>query len=100
MQQGGVNVWLVNTGWSGGSYGHGKRMSLKTTRALITAALTGELSQSEFESHDVFGVAVPKTCPDHKANFLAEAFLKNFNRFSSYANKEILSGAPRTKVHV
>jgi phosphoenolpyruvate carboxykinase (ATP) len=119
IQLANVNVWLVNTGWSGGSYGSGKRMSLKITRALITSALNGELDHVDFEQHDVFGIAMPKTCPgvpseilnprntwdnkdayDHKANFLAEAFLKNFNKYSALANREILTGAPRTKVHV
>src|SRR5690606_5170367 len=58
-----VNVWLVNTGWSGGPYGVGERMSLKHTRAMITAALNGELKTVEFETHSVFGVSMPKTCP-------------------------------------
>jgi len=118
MQEAGVNVWMVNTGWSGGSYGVGKRMSLKYTRALITAALNGELNNTPFEKHDVFGVAMPKECPgvpteilnprntwsdkeayDQKATFLAEAFVKNFEKFAEFANDEILAGAPHTKVH-
>jgi phosphoenolpyruvate carboxykinase (ATP) len=59
MQEAKVNVWLVNTGWSGGAYGEGKRMSLKYTRALITAALNGELNNVAFENHEVFGVNMP-----------------------------------------
>lgn len=117
MQEANVNVWLVNTGWSGGAYGTGKRMSLKYTRALITAALQGELDQVNFEQHDVFGIAMPLTCPnvpasllnprntwenkeayDAKANQLAEAFLKNFEKFAEYATPEIVQGAPHTKV--
>lgn len=118
MKEAGVNVWLVNTGWSGGCYGVGKRMSLKHTRALITAALNGDLEKVAFEKHEVFGIAVPKTCGvvpceilnprntwtdkdayDQKANFLAESFVKNFEKFASYANEEILAGAPRMKAH-
>jgi len=117
MKEAGVNVWMVNTGWSGGSYGVGRRMSLKYTRALITAALNGELDNVKYDNHEVFGVAMPTTCPDvpseilnprntwrdkdaydHKAHDLAEAFLKNFEKFSAYANKEILAGAPSLTV--
>jgi phosphoenolpyruvate carboxykinase (ATP) len=117
MQDARVNVWLVNTGWSGGAYGEGERMSLKYTRALITAALNGDLDKVAFENHDVFGVAMPKICPgvpaeilnprntwsdkeayDNKANFLANAFVKNFEKFSAFANEEILAGAPHTRV--
>jgi phosphoenolpyruvate carboxykinase (ATP) len=114
MREADVNVWLVNTGWSGGAYGTGKRMSLKVTRALITAALNGELNNVQYEYHDVFGVAMPMQCPnvptevlnprntwmdkdayDHKANHLADSFIKNFENFAAYANEEILAGAPR-----
>jgi phosphoenolpyruvate carboxykinase (ATP) len=114
MKDAKVNVWLVNTGWSGGAYGVGKRMSLKYTRALITAALTGELDNVKFYQHELFGVSMPESCPgvpteildpkntwadkdayDSKANFLANAFIQNFEKFSSYANDEIMSGAPR-----
>ncbi|HEY9049226.1 MAG TPA: phosphoenolpyruvate carboxykinase (ATP) [Ohtaekwangia sp.] len=118
MKEAGVNVWLVNTGWSGGPYGIGKRMSLKYTRALITAALTGALNSVIFNQHELFGIAIPTACPDvpseilnprntwndqeeydHKAQFLAEAFLKNFEKFAAHANEEILEGAPRVKLH-
>lgn len=117
MQEANVNVWLVNTGWTGGPYGTGKRMSLKYTRALIAAALNGELDNVQYENHEIFGVAMPKQCPgvpsevlnprntwqdkdayDAKANQLAGAFLKNFEKFSEFANEQILSGAPRVRV--
>ena len=117
MREANVNVWLVNTGWSGGPYGVGTRMSLKHTRALITAALQGDLDKVDFEIHEVFGVAVPRTCPgvpydildprntwidrdayDQKANYLAGAFNRNFEQFAAHANDEILSGAPKIKV--
>ena len=56
-------VWLVNTGWSGGPHGVGKRMSLKHTRALLKAALEGELQKSSFAADPIFGVQVPTECP-------------------------------------
>ncbi|MEN7551191.1 phosphoenolpyruvate carboxykinase (ATP) [Rapidithrix thailandica] len=111
-----VNVWLVNTGWSGGPYGVGSRISLPYTRALITAALEGKLDNVEYKKHDVFGVAMPTTCPEvpaeildpiqtwqdknayyEKANLLANSFNKNFTKFSEYANEEMLDGAPKAK---
>ena len=113
-----VNVWLINTGWSGGSYGTGERIKLKFTRAMITAALKGELEKVEFEKHSVFGLAMPKSCPnvdaeilnprntwkdkaayDTKANSLAESFVKNFSKYASAANEEILAAAPKTTVN-
>lgn len=118
MQEANVNVWLVNTGWSGGPYGIGKRMSLKYTRALITAALQGQLDTVAYQQHEVFGVAMPLSCPnvpdnllnprntweskeayDAKAQQLAEAFLKNFEKFAEYASEEIMRGAPCVKIH-
>lgn len=114
-----VNVWLINTGWSGGAYGVGSRMKLKYTRAMITAALNGSLAVQGFEKHPIFGVEVPKTCPDvpdeilnprntwadkaaydSQANQLADAFNKNFEKYADFANDEILAGAPRASVNV
>lgn len=108
-----VKVWLVNTGWSGGAYGTGSRMSLKYTRAMITAAMNGELDNVEYTPHNVFGVLVPQSCPgapaeilnprdtwadkeayDKKANELAGLFIKNFEQFADKANDEIRSAAP------
>jgi phosphoenolpyruvate carboxykinase (ATP) len=118
MKESDVNVWLVNTGWTGGPYGVGKRISLKYTRALISAALSGELIDVEYDYHEVFGFAFPlyssavpgtvlnprcswkdEHAYDEKANFLAEAFMKNFEKYSEYASDEILAGAPRVKTH-
>ena len=59
-----AHVYLVNTGWCGHKAGDGKRMSLKYTRAMLTAALTGELEKVEFELDPIFNVMVPKTCPN------------------------------------
>lgn len=113
-----VNVWLVNTGWSGGSYGVGSRMKLSFTRAMITAALNGELDKSEFEMMPVFGLAMPKSCPgvpteilnprntwndkneyDAKMQTLAASFVKNFAQYAEYANEEILNAAPKLAVN-
>src|SRR5690606_20983107 len=63
MRKHDVRVWLVNTGWSGGAYGTGERIKLKFTRAMITAALRGELDNVAYEEHRVFGVAFPTECP-------------------------------------
>ena len=109
-----VNVWLVNTGWSGGPYGVGNRMKLSYTRAMITAALSGELEKVDFEQHEVFGLAMPKSCPnvpaeilnprntwankdeyDGKANELAGAFIENFKDFDEFADEEMKKGMPK-----
>ena len=117
MKEAGVNVWLVNTGWSGGQYGVGKRMALKYTRAMITAVLNGDLGNYTYEDyhiHSVFGVAQPRTCPGvptsvlsprttwnndeayYKTAFkLSNAFRKNFKQFEEYANEEIRRGGPQ-----
>lgn len=113
MKEAGVNVWLINTGWTGGAYGTGQRMKLKYTRAMITAALNGELDNVDYKTHKVFGLAIPQTCPnvpaevlnprttwedkdayDAKAHELAESFRKNFAKFEEFANDEIMAGAP------
>ena len=113
MRKSNVNVWLVNTGWSGGPFGVGKRMSLKNTRAMITAALEGKLDNVDYTTHPVFGLEMPTTCPnvpsgvlnprntwanannyDQKANHLAGLFNKNFRNFEAGANAEIKAAAP------
>ena len=108
-----VNVWLINTGWSGGPYGVGSRIKLKYTRAMITAALEGQLDDQEFKEEPFFGLCIPNCCPNvpdevlnpkqtwndpetygQKANELAKSFHENFDKFSDYANDEIMAGAP------
>ncbi|MGD1840916.1 MAG: phosphoenolpyruvate carboxykinase (ATP) [Thermonemataceae bacterium] len=108
-----VNVWLINTGWTGGPYGVGHRMKLAYTRAMLTAAMEGKLQDVRYENHPIFGVAIPQDCPqvpnevlnpretwedkeayDAKANHLAREFVKNFEKYADFANEEILSGAP------
>ncbi|RYU75621.1 phosphoenolpyruvate carboxykinase (ATP) [Hymenobacter persicinus] len=110
-----VNVWLINTGWSGGAYGVGSRMKLGYTRAMITAALEGKLNDVTFTKHPIFGVAVPASVPgvpteildprntwadkeayDKTASALADKFVANFQKYADYANEDILAGAPKT----
>ena len=113
IKDSGVQVWLINTGWTGGPYGIGSRMKLKYTRAMITAALEGELDKVEFVKHEVFGIEKPQTCPnvpseilnprntwadkdlyDKKAIELGNKFKENFAKFEEFANEEILAGGP------
>ncbi len=113
MQEADVNVWLVNTGWTGGPYGTGNRMKLSSTRAMITAALNNELDNVDFVQHPIFGLSMPTTCPnvptevlnprgtwsdttayDAKANELAASFKKNFAQFEEFASDEIMKGGP------
>lgn len=116
MEESNVNIWLVNTGWLGGGYGVGERIKLKYTRALITAALQGELNNVGYRKHSVFGVDMPISCPNvpreilsplgmwgeskgyyEQCNVLASSFIKNFKKFEDYANDEIMSGLPTLK---
>jgi phosphoenolpyruvate carboxykinase (ATP) len=109
-----INVWLVNTGWTGGPYGVGSRMKLSFTRAMITAALNGSLNQVQFEAHPVFGYMMPSSCPnvpaellnprntwndkaayDAQANKLANMFVANFEQFAAGVDAEILAAAPK-----
>jgi len=112
-----VTVWLVNTGWSGGAYGTGERIKLAYTRAMITAALNGDLTEVTYTEHPVFGLQMPTTCEgvpstllnpkntwsdpkkyDDTALQLAAQFNENFTQYASFANDEIRSGAPRTEI--
>lgn len=108
-----VNIWLVNTGWTGGPFGVGKRISLKYTRRIITAALNGELNNVQYKKLPVFDLQYPMTCTgvpseilnprdtwadktayDHNLEKLASLFINNFKKFKEFANSEILSGSP------
>jgi len=114
MQEHNVKVWLINTGWSGGAYGTGKRMKLSYTRAMISAALSGALQNVRFEKDPVFGFEVPVSCPDvpeeilnprntwadkiaydQKAKFLAELFIKNFEKYSDGVKAEVHEAYPK-----
>ena len=114
IDKGNVDVWLINTGWSGGEYGTGQRISLKHTRAMITAILNGSLKSINFNIHKIFGLNMPKSIPnvpseilnprdswknkdkyDEKANELAQSFNDNFSQFAEFASDEILSASPK-----
>ena len=117
MQDTGVNVWLVNTGWTGGPYGVGTRIKLKYTRAMINAAINGDLGMynyNDYHIHSVFGVAQPRSCPgvptsvlspratwnDDEAYYkmafkLSNEFRHNFKQFEEYASEEIRRGGPQ-----
>jgi len=118
MQDAGVNVWLINTGWSGGPYGVGSRIRLKYTRAMITAILNGELEDAEFEQHPIFGLFMPKECPNvpteildpintwlqkgayvSKSIQLAHSFHLNFEKFANQASQKIIEGGPLIDEH-
>ena len=110
-----TNVYLVNTGWSGGPYGVGKRMSIKYTRAMVTAALNGDLEKVDFKAHPIFQVLVPTACPgvpsevldpretwvdkaayDAQAQDLANRFAKNFEKYD-HMPAEIIAAGPIAK---
>ena len=108
-----AQVWLINTGWTGGVYGVGKRMSLAHTRRLISAALSGDLDKVTYERHPIFGLELPTSCPDvppkvlnarstwadtkaydAKAMELARAFIENYKAYRTEGDEDILKGGP------
>jgi phosphoenolpyruvate carboxykinase (ATP) len=112
----GVTCWLVNTGWIGGPYGVGKRISIRYTRALLNAALDGSLQAAETAVDPVFAFAVPRHCdgvpaevlnpasswPDsrhymEKYRELARRFIENFKKFSDRCPPEVLNAGPRLR---
>ncbi|MBQ9941112.1 MAG: phosphoenolpyruvate carboxykinase (ATP) [Clostridia bacterium] len=113
IKKSGAQVFLINTGWSGGSYGVGKRMKLSYTRAMVTAALKGELNNVEYTLDPIFNVNIPKTCPnvpdeilnpkntwankadyDKTAKALAERFANNFKKYT-HMPKHIVDAGPK-----
>jgi phosphoenolpyruvate carboxykinase (ATP) len=112
LQRHQVSVYLINTGWQGGPYGVGKRIDIPHTRAMVTAALNGELDRQSFEVHPIFNVQVPQSCPgvpsallnprvqwadkaayDRKAGELARMFIDNFRQFRQV--EHLVSAGPR-----
>ncbi len=110
----GVKCWLVNTGWTGGPYGVGKRISIRYTRAMLEAALTGALDSVKYRTDSVFGFEVPLTCPNvpdealypesswpDKAAYsnrykqLASLYVENFKKFTDGCPAEIVAAGPR-----
>jgi len=113
IEKHGVNIWLVNTGWTGGPYGVGNRISLKHTRKLITSVLDGDLDDVSFTNFDVFDLAIPSFCDeipgdllhprnswadkedyDEKRIELANLFNKNFEKFEDQVSQNIRNSAP------
>ena len=114
IERHGVTCWLVNTGWVGGPYGVGKRISIKYTRALLTAALNGRLDKVKFIKDPVFGFEMPAECPDVPAEVLNPAtswgdkkeydrryrdlamrFKQNFAKFEDGTPREVVEAGPR-----
>ncbi len=114
MAKHGVTCWLVNTGWTGGSFGVGKRISIRHTRNLLNAALDGQLQKVEYRKDKLFGFDVPTACPDvpqdvldpsstwgnkdeywKKYDALAARFIENFKLFSSGCAEEVIKAGPQ-----
>lgn len=113
IAQHGVNVWLVNTGWTGGPHGIGRRIAIAHTRAMVRAALDGALNDVPTRAHPIFGVAVPVACPDvpsevldpratwpdpgaydAQARRLAAMFVENFRTFANEVSDEVRNAGP------
>ncbi|MBI5825493.1 MAG: phosphoenolpyruvate carboxykinase (ATP) [Chloroflexi bacterium] len=109
----GVTCWLVNTGWVGGSYGVGKRISIRHTRALLNAALNGNLANVNYKQDSIFGFEIPATCPnvpdevldpssswgdkkeyDRRYKDLAMRFKQNFGKFTDRTPQEVIDAGP------
>jgi phosphoenolpyruvate carboxykinase (ATP) len=109
-----ARVWLVNTGWTGGAFGVGKRMSISHTRAMISAALSGQLDNVEYRRHPIFNLEMPTTCPgvpqdvldprstwsdksayDAQAQKLARMFMDNFKSFEGDVDRAVVDAGPR-----
>jgi phosphoenolpyruvate carboxykinase (ATP) len=114
IARGGAQCWLVNTGWTGGKYGTGKRMPIKVTRALLNAALDGSLNQAQFRKDPNFGFEVPVAVPgvdaaildprqtwpdkgayDATAAKLVDLFVDNFAQFANHVDQGVREAAPR-----
>jgi phosphoenolpyruvate carboxykinase (ATP) len=113
MQLHGTSAWLVNTGWSGGSFGVGSRISLHYTRAIIDAIHNGSLAIADYTTDPIFGLRVPKSCVgvpgkilqprgtwadatafEETAKLLATKFRNNFTAYADKASKEVLNAGP------
>jgi len=109
-----ADVWLINTGWSGGPYGVGKRVKIAHTRAMVHAALDGTLAGVPTQEDPNFGLAVPESCPnvptdvlnprntwedksayDEQARKLAGMFVENFKAFADETSEEVCKSGPR-----
>ena len=108
-----INVWMINTGWSGGAYGTGRRIDLTYSRAMITAALAGKLNAVAYTAHPIFGMLIPETCrgvpaailnPANtwanktsylvKSKELAKLFINNFEQYKTGVTQDIFNAGP------
>jgi phosphoenolpyruvate carboxykinase (ATP) len=109
-----VDVWLVNTGWSGGPYGEGKRMDLSLTRAMVSAVLSGQLKDIKTEIDPIFGLGIPLSCPGvpvqvlnprntwkimmlmtKRRRELAKMFNENFKEYEKDTLSEVKAAGPK-----
>jgi phosphoenolpyruvate carboxykinase (ATP) len=114
LRETGANVFLVNTGWCGGAAGDVPRMKLKFTRAMVTAAINGQLNQVEYEKDEIFNLFIPKSCPEvpseilnpknlwkdeasylAQANALAAKFAENFEKKYPDMPENIKNAGPK-----
>ena len=112
-----VDCWLVNTGWTGGKYGVGRRMPIRVTRRLLAAALDGSLQKAHFRTDPHFGLAVPEDVPGvephildpvktwrHKGEFaetagkLVQMFRENFRKFEAETDESVRAAAPAPRI--
>ena len=115
MEEHDATAWLINTGWSGGPYGVGNRMKIKYTRAMLNAALDGDLDEVDYVIDARFGFAVPQSCPNvpsevlqpmqtwsdiaaynEAADNLAEMFVDNFKRYQAGVSDAVNASSPKT----
>jgi phosphoenolpyruvate carboxykinase (ATP) len=115
MKEHAASAWLINTGWNGGAYGTGKRISLKYSRAIIDAIHSGELDSAEYETYPIFNLQIPKTvtgvppevlnpakcwmgtAESFKATVekLGRLFVDNFKSYEDKATADVLSAGPK-----
>ena len=114
-----ANVWLVNTGWVGGRFGVGKRISIRHTRNLLNAALEGKLDKVKYRKDKLFGYEVPMSCPDvpedvlypenswgnkdeywKKYDALAARFQENFKLFEKGCSQEVINAGPKRLANI
>ncbi len=112
-----AQAWLINTGWSGGPYGVGERISLPHTRAMVRAVLNGELDAAPMREDPIFGIQVPEACPgvppeilqprstwadpaayDEQARKLAADFVEHFEQFAADVPAEVKDAGPRVEL--
>jgi len=110
----GANIWLVNTGWVGGKFGVGKRISIRHTRAMLNAAMEGKLDDVEYRTDKLFGFKIPKSCPGvpddvfepsnawgnkkdywRKYDALVARYIENFKLFADHVPNEVKAEGPK-----